>query len=335
MRGFRIEPAEVEAAFERHPGVAQAFVAVREGPGNEQHLTAWCIADRGITATVALTADDVRSFAAHSLPAHLMPSAVAIVDDFPLTPSGKVDLAALPAPVPARGAGRSSGGEPAVVHRLCELFAEVLQHDVHPDDSFFALGGHSLMAVRLFSRVRHEFDRRLSLRALHDSPTPRGLAEELAKDEVGCPFQYLLPIQPLGHRIPLFGVHVLGPNAAFYRPLAARLGDDQPVYTVGNTALDLSTPTDVVEVAALYVADIERFSPTGPVALAGVSMAGYVALEVAKQLVARGHRVALVAIFDASGPGWSSAGEQTPAVPHSGSEGSTPLRDRQARACTP
>jgi thioesterase domain-containing protein len=111
-----------------------------------------------------------------------------------------------------------------------------------------------------------------------------------------------VPLQPLGTRPPIFGIHVLGPNYSFYRPLAARLGLDQPLYGLGMPNPDVNGPSDVHEVASAYLDELTRCVPNGPVTLAGVSLGSVVAFELAHQLRAIGREVALVALFDAAGP---------------------------------
>jgi thioesterase domain-containing protein len=145
------------------------------------------------------------------------------------------------------------------------------------------------------------FTGRLTLGMLHQHPTPRRLVDCIHDDD-GQRYRYLVGVQPFGTRPPLFGVHVLGTNQAFYRPLADRLGPDQPVHSLGFVVPDDEAPRTVPELAAVYVNEIDRFHPDGPIALAGVSLGGYVAFEAALQLQRRGREIALLVLFDAAGP---------------------------------
>lgn len=299
VRGFRIEPREIEAVLERHPDVAQAFVATRENGAGETMTVAWLVA----AGPAAIDAVGVREHVASEVPHYLVPGAIVVVDDLPYTPSGKVDAAALPAPALDAPGGHAPEEllRPAVA-TMMRFFSEVLGGvDVGPDDSFFDLGGHSLLAVRLMARSHGVFSGRLTLGMLHQHPTPRRLVESF-DDDAGERYRYLVGVQPFGTRPPLFGVHVLGTNQAFYRPLSVHLGPDQPVYSLGFVDPDDAAPRTVPELAAVYVDEIDRFHATGPVALAGVSLGGYVALEAALQLRARGREVALLVLFDAAGP---------------------------------
>ena len=176
IRGFRIEPGEAAAVLAGCPGVARAVVTVREDTPGEKRLTGYLVPAGGDGDGEALIAR-AREHAAARLPEYLVPSALVVLEELPLTPSGKLDRAALPAPEQASSAG--AGREPATVREeiLCGLFAEVLGvQRVGPEDDFFALGGHSLLAVRLFSRMRAVLGAELDITALFEAPTPERLA---------------------------------------------------------------------------------------------------------------------------------------------------------------
>ncbi|MGW6985745.1 non-ribosomal peptide synthetase, partial [Streptomyces sp. NPDC054932] len=174
VRGFRIELGEVESALNAVTGVAGATAVVREDrPGNRQ-LVAYYVGDADPAA--------VRAQIATGLPDYMVPGALVALDEFPLTPNGKVDRAALPAPqwsATAAGGGRRPAD--AREELLCQIFADVLglPAAVGPDDSFFDLGGHSLLATRLVSRIRSSFGREIGIRAVFESPTVAGLALRL------------------------------------------------------------------------------------------------------------------------------------------------------------
>ncbi|MEW2160000.1 amino acid adenylation domain-containing protein [Streptomyces sp. NPDC007189] len=169
VRGFRIEPAEVEAALTAHPEVAQAVVIARQAAGTGSHLVGYVVPS-GETG-----ADEIRRFVAGRLPEFMVPSALVILDRLPLMPNGKLDRAALPEPEFTGAPYRA----PRTVREeaLVKLFAEVLGVDrVGIDDDFFALGGHSLLATRLISRARAEIGVEIPIRKIFDLPTVAALA---------------------------------------------------------------------------------------------------------------------------------------------------------------
>ena len=175
IRGYRVEPGEVEACLLEHEGVRQALVIGREDASGEKLLVAYVIAGGGGSPEP----DDLRQHLKQRLPAYMIPSSFVFLPAFPLTPNGKIDRMALPAPeMRPISAYRPPATDEEVI--LCTLFAEVLGVTrVGLDDEFFALGGHSLMATRLASRIRTVFGVELPIRALFESPTPGELRHRL------------------------------------------------------------------------------------------------------------------------------------------------------------
>jgi acyl-coenzyme A synthetase/AMP-(fatty) acid ligase len=150
LRGFRIELGEVEAVLARQPGVARAVVVVREDRPGDRRLVGYAVGEAG----VALDGAALRAGVARALPEYMVPAAVVVMDALPLTGNGKADRRALPAPAygPARPQRGPVSARAAV---MCELFADVLAVDhVGADDSFFDLGGHSLLWRRSWRNAR-------------------------------------------------------------------------------------------------------------------------------------------------------------------------------------
>ena len=179
VRGFRVEPGEVEGVLGEYPGVAQAAVIVREDQPGRPLLVGYVVAAAGEVADPGL----VREHVAGRLPDYMVPAAVVVLDELPVTANGKLDRAGLPAPVFA-GGGREPGT--ATEEIVCSLFAEVLGVDlVGAGDGFFDLGGDSLLAMQLISRVRAVLDAEVNIRALFAAPTPAGVAAAAAAAGAG------------------------------------------------------------------------------------------------------------------------------------------------------
>jgi nonribosomal peptide synthetase DhbF len=173
VRGFRIEPAETEAVLTQHPLVDRAVVVAREDQPGDRRLIAYVIA-----ADATCDPADLRAHARMSLPDYMVPSAFVQLQSFPMTPNGKLDRHALPAPSPQLVA--SEAPQSPREKALCDLFAEVLGlPQVGRDDNFFSLGGHSLLALRLLSRIQASLGKRLSLPDLYMNPVVKDVADRL------------------------------------------------------------------------------------------------------------------------------------------------------------
>ncbi|TGD43034.1 amino acid adenylation domain-containing protein [Pseudotabrizicola sediminis] len=297
LRGFRIDLRHVERALEVEDSVGRALAHVLGAGTPAARLVVWVAGADGqpLPDPVAL-----RAAVAKRLPPHMVPAIVPVAH-FPRTPGGKIDISALPVPAVALTADAMPSDDP-VTRQIAELMAQTLGLEaVGPEDDFHDLGGHSLLAVQLIGRIEAALGHRLGVADLHRRPTPRALALALAAARSGP--RYLIPIQPEGSQPPLFGVHVLGRNEEHFRPLAEALGPDQPVFglTVGLLAQD--TPIGVQETARAYADEIMNTFPHGPISLAAVSLASYVAYELAQQLTRAGREVRVIAMFDSAGPG--------------------------------
>jgi amino acid adenylation domain-containing protein len=175
VRGFRIEPGEVETALAGHPAVRQVVVIAREDPSGGRRLVAYVV-PRGPVDELPET---LRRYAAEHLPAYLVPAVCVPLALLPLSPSGKVDRAALPAPNWQGGAAYEPPRTP-IEEVLAGIWQAVLGGGrVGSGDDFFALGGHSLLATQVASRIREAFEVELPLRALFEAPTLAGLAREI------------------------------------------------------------------------------------------------------------------------------------------------------------
>ncbi|GAA3079403.1 hypothetical protein GCM10020000_76360 [Streptomyces olivoverticillatus] len=223
VRGFRVEPAEIEAVLAALPEVARAAVVAREDGHGDKHLVGYLVPAGDQTPDTGA----LRKELAAVLPGFMVPSALVVLDELPLTPNGKLDRAALPAPAATGGsrAPRSPREE-----LLAGLFCEVLGLErVGIDDGFFDLGGHSLLATRLISRIRTVLGAEVAVRDLFEAPTVAALARILdraAQDRRPAPRAL-----PRTGRIPLssgqsrlwFLNRLGGSDAGYNLPVAMRL----------------------------------------------------------------------------------------------------------------
>ena len=223
LRGFRIEPGEIEALLVRHAGVAQAAVIAREDVPGDKRLVAYVVAAADQPPDVA----ELRAHLGARLPDYMVPSAYVVLERLPLTPNGKLDRRALPAPEVTALSVR--GPRNPREEMLCGLFAEVLGLErVGIDDNFFALGGHSLLATRLISRIRATLDVEIAIRSLFEAPTVAALVQRLEGAQAGRPAlrAVLRPDEvPLSYaqRRLWFLDRLEGGSATYTIPLAVRL----------------------------------------------------------------------------------------------------------------
>ncbi len=177
VSGFRVEPAEIEAALSSHPSVTRAVVTVRQRRPGDRRLIAYVTVGE---KREGVTSRALRDHCAMLLPAHMVPNAVVVLESLPLTSGGKVDRAALPWPEPG-GAGPGRAPRSPVEKSLCELFSEVLGVEyVGADSGFFDSGGHSLLAMRLIGKIHTELGADVTVRDVFEADTPAGLAVRLS-----------------------------------------------------------------------------------------------------------------------------------------------------------
>jgi acyl carrier protein len=178
VRGFRVEPGEIETLLCRHPDVLECVISVCEDATGEKRLVAYIVTSAG----QHLTSGQLRDYLKEKLPEYMIPSAFVLLDSLPLTASGKVDRRGLPAPDGSRPELAEAYVAPRNVTEklLTTIWVEVLKLEkVGIYDDFFELGGHSLLATRVVSRIREVFRIELPLRALFEKPTVAGLSKHI------------------------------------------------------------------------------------------------------------------------------------------------------------
>jgi thioesterase domain-containing protein/acyl carrier protein len=300
ISGMRVELGEVEHALAGLDGVAAAAAAPYTDDTQATRLTACVMPDGG----VKLDPLALRASLSRRLPGFMIPDHIAVVDALPQLPGGKTDRKRV-----AELRSTDSGGHAKADGELSELERSLLRiwskvlgvKSIGVDDDFFALGGDSMRAARVFVELERQcgIDRPVSL--LAEAPTIASLALALGDDST---WKALLAIQTTGTRPPLFLVHDGTGSILYARGLPAELGEDQPIYAIRCEGLNGKplTAHSLEELAARYVAEVQALYPHGPYAFYGGSLGGAVATEMARQLIEAGEDVPLVVLGDSFAP---------------------------------
>ncbi|SPM41104.1 Non-ribosomal peptide synthetase component F [Mycobacterium numidiamassiliense] len=294
IRGFRIEPGEIESVLSEHPDVQRCAVMAREAPNGEQGLVAYVVGVPGRP-----TEAEARGWLRRRLPEYMVPSAFVYLNELPTTPSGKLDKAALPAP--SRQASDAGAQPPRTdtERRVAGIWAELFAtpvNDVHSD--FFDRGGHSLMAARLVSEIQRTFDVELPLASFIDhGRTIADLAKLLDAGDLGS-------TDGVASGRQLHFIYSGLSSAMSLRHLTAQWGGKQSVHALipqqPDGRFDLSVTIE--QHASQFLSAIRREQPDGPLALAGYSIGGLLAYEIARQAIESGQEVEWLGLVDTEAP---------------------------------
>jgi aspartate racemase len=297
IRGFRVELGEIESVLEKHSAIAEAVVVAHEVNG-EKRLAGYVIASEPKPS-----GSELSRFLKDRLPEYMVPADFIFLETMPLTPNGKVDRKALPAPE-AREVERP---EDFVAPRdnfeltMTRLWEQILNtRPISVRDNFFELGGHSLAAARLMGQVEKQFGKNLLLTDLLQAPTVEELVAMVRLDAPSTARSAVIALQPLGSKPPFFFVHGLGGTVMRFRDLARRMAPDQPFYGIQAKGLDGAETClhRVEDMAEVYLRDLRSAQPEGPYYLGGYSFGGYVALEMARRLLRQGEEVRSLVLLD-------------------------------------
>ena len=290
IRGYRIELREVQAALAGLDGVDQAVVIAREDRPGEKRLVGY----------VTGTADPagLRAALADRLPAYMVPAAVVVLDALPLTVNGKLDTRALPAPE-YTDAGRYRAPANAIEEILAGIYAQVLGVDrVGVEDSFFDLGGDSLLAMRVIAAVNTSLDAHLAVRTLFHAPSVRSLSQQLGRHDSAME---VVPVEVLkeGTGVPLCCIHDGFGLSWSYRALGNYL--DCPIIGINQIPQNGEAESGSIRsMAASYADRLQAVYPDGPYKLLGWSFGGVLAHELAIELRRRGRVVQRLVLLDAA-----------------------------------
>ncbi|MBI6744818.1 amino acid adenylation domain-containing protein [Pseudomonas syringae] len=298
LRGYRIELGEIESQLAGCPGVREAVVLAREHRPGDKRLVAYLTAQEG----AVLSATQLREQLSQGLAEYMIPSAFVTLTRFPLTPNGKLDRRALPAPEDDAYASRgyeAPVGE--IEHALAEIWQALLGLErVGRHDHFFELGGHSLLAVQLVSCMRQRFKVEVALGDLFMHPTICELAASCHSGLSKALHPNLTTIRKEGAQHPLFLIHEGSGDIGYAQQLAKQIPSDIPVYGFSASGLQSGEEhlTTIEAMASRYIEGIRHIQPQGPYRVAGWSAGGTIAYEIAHQLIGAGATVEFLGLVD-------------------------------------
>ncbi len=315
LRGYRIEPGEIEHTLAALDGVTAAVVVAHEAHAGHAYLHAYVIAGTdSLTDKSETQISNWKQALGRQLPAYMVPAKFTILPAFPLTANGKIDRRALiengiHADMPLKTAAAAAtdakigyiSPRTDVEKLVAGIWAKLLNVEkVGAYDDFFDLGGHSLIAVQAMTQLEKETGKRLPLAALFEHSTVEKIALMLELESKFITWDSLVPIKPQGTKTPLYIVHGAGLNVLIFNALSKNMSADQPIYGLQAKGLNgVDEPFDTVEqMAAHYVAAILKNDPVGPYALAGYSFGGIIAYEMTRQLEDLGKKVKVLIAFD-------------------------------------
>jgi len=267
-----------------------------------RRLTAYLVPSPG----AAPAGENVRAALERQLPRNMVPTFFVWLDAMPMTPNGKLDRKALPAPSREEALCPTNRlPETRMEHEIAGIWEDLLQvSPIGVGSDFFDLGGDSLSLINLFATIEAQFGRHLTVDVLSGGLTVAGLAQMLAGDEPPrAEMDPVVALQPLGRRPPFFCVHGIGGDVVHLHRLAMHMGTDRPFFGLRRTP-QARHPDTIGQLAARYVAAMLVHQPAGPFYLGGHSFGATVAYEMALQLVEQGHEIGLLAIIDQRRPGW-------------------------------
>lgn len=302
VRGFRVEPAEVEDALLRHPSVDAAAVGLREVADGVSVLVAY-LQTAGPVSHRELT-DHLRGL----LPAYMLPARYLTVESMPRTATGKIDgraLAALDLPAVAEPAAEPAPEAPSLADVVTGIWTRVLGHDeFEPDDDFFDVGGDSLLATWVVAELRQALGRPVELSTFLEFSTVEELAAELsaaAPEASGVrPSSQIVTLRPGPSNRSLYLMHPLGGELIGYRELARASTAPVRLLGIGWAGAPPAFGTPIEEIAKIHVEQLRTIEPDGPYRLAGWSFGGVLAFEMARQLHAAGGTIEFLGLLDAN-----------------------------------
>jgi thioesterase domain-containing protein/acyl-coenzyme A synthetase/AMP-(fatty) acid ligase len=312
IRGFRKHFGDLEFALMGHRRVKHAVALSSNDPSGNRRTGVYVVLTPESAGRISSERDlnirtELQELIAQQCEGYPSGLNILFMDDLRFNRNDNVDPLTLPYYNPTEVNSGSSSVAPQRVleSKLIQIWEDLLGiRPIGIADNFFDLGGHSLLASRLFNRINSLWGKTLPLSTLFQAPTIERLAEILRRDGWSPPITSLVAIRSEGARSPLYVISGIGGNVVRFQALARYLDSDRPVYALQPPGLDGSLPyiTNIEDMAAHYIREIQNLQPQGPYHLAGYSFGGLVAFQMGCELLKRSDRIGLLALLDS--PEW-------------------------------
>jgi thioesterase domain-containing protein len=301
LRGFRIEPGEIESVLQDHPSILQSAIVARKDGASGMSLAAYLVPSTEKRPATG----ELRDFLSHRLPAYMIPASFVWMESLPVTGNGKLDRRALPDPGAESQAARGYAPPRNSVHQhLIEIWEEVLNRKpIGIRDNFFELGGHSLLAARVISLTTERLGHRLPFAEFFANPTIEAHAKSLFNTQVAVrQIPYAL-INPEGQKTPVFFFHGDFVGGGFFcKTLASVIGTDRPFYALHPHGLQGDeVPLTIEEMARDRLKQIREIQPHGPYIIGGYCNGALIAFHAARLLRESGEQVSTLLMLNAVG----------------------------------
>lgn len=296
IRGYRIELGEIESVLRQCDLIKQAVVLAKTDKDGKKRLVSYVVGKGKYDREVVI------AFLKSKLPDYMVPTLWMELEALPLTSNNKIDKKALPdfdadEQLKDKYVAPRNHSEKL----LAEIWQEVLKvKAVGIHDNFFDIGGHSLLAVQIMSKIESRAGKKFPIAILFKYPTIESLNSFIQKNSTDIPWKSLVPIKPSGTKMPIYIVHGIGLNVLNFSGLATFMDKEQPIFGLQARGLDgIEEPLDdIVAIARQYIDELLEHNPGGPYAIAGYSIGSFIAYEMARQLLAMGREVRMIGIFD-------------------------------------
>ncbi|WP_316833090.1 non-ribosomal peptide synthetase [Pedobacter aquatilis] len=299
--GQRIDLNIVEEEIKLQDNVDSAILLAKENRAGRMNLTAYVVPISKENLNESLFIDSLKGILEKQFPMLMQPNNFIIIEKFPLKPNHEIDINALPKVKSASNNLFLDEVHTEMERIILSIWSSILGiGDIDKDDDFFEIGGNSMLAVKMIAEIERKLGKRFALATLITNSTIRKLARRIESSDEQEQWESLVPIKTAGTKTPLFLVHGAGLNILLFRSISKFFDEDQPMYGIQAFGLndEKEIPQTIEEIARKHIEEIVQVHPTGPYAVAGYSLGGYIAFEIVRQLLALGKEVSFLGVID-------------------------------------